>query len=329
MTRQTRHIEATSITLLGPCVTLKTSGLLTVLEVFDRSIYLRDLNGSIYCLGAPDLPMGPFNLHCTVWPDFQRLAHEAPIRGMLVGNDGSCLSFPSGIRLSYIDAERWHPNQPAPCTALSVSRSLERIRRMSLPQNAGLGRLLPMIFGLAPEGQPHDALDAELLKAGAAALTNLCDWLDQDETDGLTAAVHHLIGLGPGLTPSGDDVLAGMMFCFNVFDARDLLAPLERAVFDLAQFNTNSISHAYLQAASRGFVSAALHDVINALCLEAPDLEYRVRSLAEIGHSSGFDALLGTLLAVSALHKRAGNTAAPWFSSQAIEDVRFSFVSSL
>lgn len=303
--------------------------MLTVLEVFCRSIYLRDRAGSIYCLGAPNLPMGPFNLRCDIWPDFNKNGHEATTRGMLISNDGHCLSFPSGIRLSYSAAKRWHPSPPAPCTKSSVGCSLERIRQMSLPQNAGLGRLLPMIFGLAPVQQPRDAIDAELLKAGAGALAHLSDWLDQDDADGLATGVHSLIGLGPGLTPSGDDVLAGMMFCFHVFGARDLLGPLERAVFDLAQSNTHSISHAYLQAASHGFVSAALHNVIDALCANAPDLQYRVRSLAEIGHSSGFDALLGALLAISALHKRAGDTAAPWFSSQAVENVRFSFVPSL
>ena len=96
-----------------------------------------------------------------------------------------------------------------------------------------------------------------------------------------------LVGLGEGLTPSGDDVLVGWLAALKV-RGREVprLGSLKTA--------TNAISASFLDAAERGLFASALLGFVKALSRRetlAPALD----SLAAIGHSSGLDAALGVL----------------------------------
>ena len=108
-----------------------------------------------------------------------------------------------------------------------------------------------------------------------------------------------LIGLGPGLTPAGDDFVGGAMIALRVCGttAGDT-AHADRIAgwaLPLARTNTNRISRAHLECAARGEGHEALHDL---LCtFEKKHLE----RLARVGHTSGLDGAAGALLALTAV----------------------------
>jgi|GEM_PF-6692471 len=307
MLQHTKDTIAPKITQLGPCVVLNAAARMTVISAFSRSIYLSDQNGVILCLCDTTLPMGPFSLSCEFWSVLEKSLQGKIFKGATVANDGTHLFF-SEICLKYADAEKWQPELPEQHSMMQMRSALKRIRNMSFPSQGGLGRLLPTVLGKASSELPRDALDAALLTVGAEGLANLNTWFDLNGDYHIDAAAKCLVGLGPGLTPSGDDVLAGVMFCLHTFGQLGLLSSMRRIVLNLAEQRTNHISRAYLQASSRGFVSSMLHGVMNAICADAPDLELRIKALTSVGQSSGFDALLGMLLAIVALHKRPGGT---------------------
>lgn len=101
-----------------------------------------------------------------------------------------------------------------------------------------------------------------------------------------------LLGLGPGLTPSGDDVLSGLLYGLRHSSMRDSLAcdTLTRCIQTLAPERTNGVSADYLLALSMdapfGKMHDAWHDPVN-----------NAGALLGVGSNSGSEMLLGLLLA--------------------------------
>jgi hypothetical protein len=111
------------------------------------------------------------------------------------------------------------------------------------------------------------------------------------------ATLASLVGLGPGLTPSGDDLIGGALIALAAlgrFECRDVLWRHCIGLLD----RTNEISAAHLRAAALGYGAAALHTAIHAtMSGQVTSLRSALFALAAIGHTSGRDAFAGCLLA--------------------------------
>jgi len=111
--------------------------------------------------------------------------------------------------------------------------------------------------------------------------------------------VQLLQGRGSGLTPSGDDVVAGLMLADawkqpsnSARDARVKIAE---------QMRTTNLSKSFLHWAARGQSIAPVHDLIGAaLSPDGPRFFESVESLCAIGGSSGRALLAGLLLGLRA-----------------------------
>jgi hypothetical protein len=113
------------------------------------------------------------------------------------------------------------------------------------------------------------------------------------------AAVTYWVGRGPGLTPSGDDVLVGMVAALRFSGAIDSssLAPLRELVETAASRLTTEVSAEYLHYACRGMVNATVRDLLVALEREnTVGVLDAVDRLSRYGHTSGMDCVLGVLL---------------------------------
>ncbi len=107
-----------------------------------------------------------------------------------------------------------------------------------------------------------------------------------------------LIGLGPGLTPAGDDFVGGAMIALRAFGNGQLADRIAAWALPLATERTNRISRAHLECAAAGEGHEALHDL---LCFfDEPSLQ----RLARVGHTSGLDAAAGALRALPAYRWR-------------------------
>jgi hypothetical protein len=131
-------------------------------------------------------------------------------------------------------------------------------------------------------------------------------------TDKPAAAVARLLGRGPGLTPAGDDVLAGFLVGAGAFglDA----AGVRAAIAALAPARTTALSAALLWHASRGdcvdevaVVAAALiGDSQPQRCQVGPALG----QLLAVGHTSGAALAVGLVAAADAACRAAAGTTA-------------------
>jgi hypothetical protein len=111
--------------------------------------------------------------------------------------------------------------------------------------------------------------------------------------DGLRPAT--LVGAGPGLTPAGDDVLAGALVAASA-TADPRLAEWRRLTrAALASRSTTAVSRGLLEHAVDGYACAQLADAVTSLCQGAGSWEDPVGRLLAVGHSSGAALLTGVL----------------------------------
>ncbi len=121
---------------------------------------------------------------------------------------------------------------------------------------------------------------------------------------GFVAAATRLLGLGGGLTPSGDDYVGGALFALRLIHANDPDWLAAAATLrSLALQRTHAISAALFADLANGDSFAALHELVGAAMAHAPMqvLQAHARALAAIGHCSGWDMLAGVFGATGAL----------------------------
>lgn len=141
-------------------------------------------------------------------------------------------------------------------------------------------------FGLA--GHPDPRLLADHCAAGDLA--------------GAVEAAERIVGLGPGLTPSGDDVLAALLVALRSLGdslrhgATSLwLADwLGAAVTADADTRTTALAATLLHCAAHGQAGAEVAAVLRGVAGHEP-LEPAVRRLLAAGHTSGADLAWGLL----------------------------------
>jgi hypothetical protein len=232
-----------------------SQGMGEVCAVFRRSCYIRFPGERYACVGDASLGRGPLNA----------LVDE--------------LSLPAigeRVSLALEGAELWAP-PPAPRTPEPDIKALRDAARGRVPSE-GLGCLvLDAHNSLSGHAQPAlDALDRWLI--GNA--------LEDD--------AQMLIGLGPGLTPSGDDYLGGVLIALHQLQRRPQAQGLWRWL-EPRLARTSAISAAHLAAAAAGEGHETLHHCILTLCSPLPDWRGALQELDNVGHCSGWDSLAGVV----------------------------------
>ncbi len=163
-----------------------------------------------------------------------------------------------------------------------------RPRELKPERVAALARLLPERVG-AP-----GAFDGEIDSA-----------LERFRQGGESAALAAVLGVGEGLTPSGDDVLTGVL---AGLDAAHRIGPepgIQRdrlvAVLSSCPARTTRLSAQLLAAAATGRYPEPVLDVLEAIApreILRGQLEHTVRDLVSVGHTTGSDVLRGIVAAL-------------------------------
>ncbi|HEV8471299.1 MAG TPA: DUF2877 domain-containing protein [Methylomirabilota bacterium] len=160
----------------------------------------------------------------------------------------------------------------------------------------------PAGFGARLAGRPL-AFPLDGAAAAADALARACA---RDDAGAAAAAAMSLVGVGAGLTPSGDDFVGGAFFARAALARaaggdHDAWRAAADAVRARATRGTHRISAALLGDLLDGDGWASLHDCAVALGRgdDGPALA-AARRLAALGHSSGWDLLAGLLAGAGA-----------------------------
>jgi len=128
------------------------------------------------------------------------------------------------------------------------------------------------------------------------------DALERNDLFAFAASALKVLGLGHGLTPSGDDFVGGIFFALAHAPREAWAADLPAVRADVrcaARNSTNVISAALLDDLIDGASFACLHDLLAALNdNDLPAMAHAIEGLLRIGASSGADMLAGLLLAL-------------------------------
>ncbi|MDF2787202.1 MAG: hypothetical protein K0S80_300 [Neobacillus sp.] len=129
--------------------------------------------------------------------------------------------------------------------------------------------------------------------------------------DRISSAFSHavsLVGLGPGLTPSGDDFLTGLFTIFNMKNSP--FYPYRSFCEDVlkkARTLTNDISYMTLKKAANGKVRDSIISLLNSILVEDDqDLILSLNKLLNIGSSSGTDIAYGIVFGMEATIRAGG-----------------------
>jgi len=262
-----------------------------VLAVFDRACNLVTRDGDVLTLVIPRIGDGPLNV----------VVDGAS--GLFAGVSTSAVVKLEGDRLQvdglWVDLEGaavWEPRpdwETLRARRTAIGSWLPHLRALCL-RHAPAGSLLTLLGGPPPEDTSAHAILSTAQKATVALQEG---WAGDPQR--LHEGVVNLAGLGSGLTPAGDDFLAGAM----LWAWLDHFTPemLCRAVARVAAPRTTTLSAALLKATARGECSAAWHALISALSMgqrkgAGNKIAAAVHEILSRGATSGADSLAGFLL---------------------------------
>lgn len=269
-----------------------------VFAVFRRSFYCRSAGGPLILVGPETLGAGPLHV---LGAGSNEAGSRLPEVGMPVGVDlhGAGRGGSAPLTLGLCGAREWRPPPPPRWTPSSVRRSLAWLGRAAdRAPVEGVGRLIaPLAAGATGSG--HSLGGSILTQRAWPALVALTGWvreaLGPDRAAGPPPALAEgLVGLGPGLTPSGDDVLAGALLALHALDRADVAERVATWLDARLEGRTGLVSRAHLACAARGAGAAVLHDALGALASgDGEALAAATSAVGTLGHCSGWDGLVG------------------------------------
>jgi hypothetical protein len=210
--------------------------------------------------------------------------------------------------------EPWEPRPRVPSSAPPDLADRLRAVRVTVVAEGARESLLPLIWVSESD---RGGLPAGSLRSAAPAARMLVAAAIRRDATSVERAAGRLAGLGSGLTPSGDDVLAGFAAAWALVGASLTLDGTARRVVtgalrSGADAAASPIGRAWLEHACRGeLLEPMTRFVALLLAGTSLDLTPAVRGALAVGSSSGADWMVGFLLGTGAVLEAARRDR-PW-----------------
>lgn len=308
------YLEAVSI---GPSAFKSLNGDIKegkVHTVFRRVINIVWPDGNLSSISRVDVSNGPANI-VTSLPVASDFTPYGLGPGTLVWLDTDLTTLNIGsLSVSLKNATLWESplaHFRAPLPASQIQANLVKVERWLslLPSKSfGLAELFPHLEALRSGTYLPPAHTDPVTYLAGQAINSLLPALRIADRTSIKESASSLIGLGPGLTPSGDDYLAGLLLSLAI--AAKLLPEsfqpaqndLSNTVIELAPRLTNDLSCQMLLFAARGTGSELMENMVLALFCATQTKNSLIQAavdLSDVGASSGFDQLLGIMSGAS------------------------------
>jgi hypothetical protein len=234
-----------------------------ILHVFDKVCNLINEHGDVLSIVTQQIGNGPFNLVIDDKVSFSEYLNvESPIsihdNKLILGD----------LTINCAGAKLWSPRPD--WGKLHVHRNIVRIQVASLR----IANYQPFLS------------DSELSNFSTALVK-----VDISSVENITS---QLAGLGPGLTPAGDDFILGAVFAAWIIHPYEIATLLVKEITNTAAPLTTSLSAAWLRSAGKGDAGILWHHFFDALI--SHDHIQIIRAMDRIlatGETSGADALAG------------------------------------
>jgi len=277
-----------------------------VIGVFDWAINIL-FHEQLISLVAGSVERGPLNIVLRLPIDARQMSSLGVRAGDKVTMKTGRMKLCERYWVSFRSAEIYSPVTTFSRPVLSrreIESNIEVARKSAseFGKMAGLGELLSVFHTNAAVETVH-AKNLNIFASSALLrLVRLVQAIQPLKEAELRVAVRELIGLGPGLTPSSDDMLAALvllllLYSENTGEAVQESRLIAGAISREVKNRTTILSEEYLVQAALGrgnesvtrLCEAMLTEGIDSVCLET-------RRVLAIGETSGTDAVLGIVL---------------------------------
>jgi len=276
----------------------------TVHGVFDKAINIL-LSGALVSLVPGSVQKGPLNVILRMPVGQTRMSGLGVSVGDKVKVHGVALELSDHILILLGSARIYSFKQTFTVPILSndeIEANKEVMRKTALlfGNMAGLGQLLAII----PQETAKTPVKNLNIFASSALrrIVRFEQAFCSEKRNPLKESISELIGLGPGLTPSSDDMLAGLVLLCVLYEKNSGCAQhasrlAAKLVAEEAHGRTTLLSEEYLKQAALGRGNEQAMRLCTALLTESgKSVERETRRMLEIGESSGTDTVLGIVI---------------------------------
>ena len=270
----------------------------SVLAAFSKAIYLLTDTGELLWIVTEEAPM---HRRC--------VQISSPLPGLAAGSpfhvQDQRLMVDSTFAFEIEDSCVWNTPHLNTRQVLEITELSTRVQtlysNLDISQAKGFGNLIPHILSLSQNESinPLPEFADSILVFANPIVTDMAYACLEHEPSRISKNMDALIGMGAGLTPSGDDFLGGLLFAI-----KNIQTVYPDLNFDCAisiepyGTQTNLISFTLLRDLASGYAVAPLHTIIDGL-LSSQNLEHicsSVSQISQVGHSTGWDMLTGLLV---------------------------------
>ena len=261
---------------------------------FERVVDLINQESDVLAISSHEIGAGPFSL-----------VLEAGVFPGKIPSNTQLLVFENGLWLGdwLIDAgeaELWNPKPNWQKLTGQRKKRLwaAQIVREELTHHAELDSLARLVLNPVASSP----LPARILQAAEQNIPLLFMSIQKADSILLRKAAMGLAGLGPGLTPAGDDLLLGAMHGIWATRTEREAEELTGTIARTASPRTHVLSAAWLLAAGEGEADEPWHAVVEAIARQDEGiLRKAISRILPTGHTSGSDALGGFLGVLEAM----------------------------
>jgi hypothetical protein len=268
-------------------------------SVFVRACNIETDSGELVTLLAAGSGNLPHGIRCAspVVPLYARLR-----QGQAATLEGATLRIPdAGFVVDLSRAAVWNGTIAAVSLGLCGAEGHGGLRELceTLREHAPDQGIAQVLFS---SGSPYSTLECALVARMTRTLPILARATETGDARAVVSALSALVGLGAGLTPAGDDFIAGYLAALWSRSHREpviaaLLRALSATVGQLS-LHTNAISRQILLDALQGHFAERLTEVARCVC-GGGDVHGATMRALEVGHSSGADVSCGLLFGYS------------------------------
>lgn len=272
---------------------LRTHHTLKVVGTARRGIYLQSVWNQILYLSCEPF-RGPLTINLRDVPN----SFNSVQSGEMINITDQVLEFPkSNLGIEITRPLVWKPGPPPEYCHTPTDQLQSVIEKARNIQKDG--RYLALLDFPSPKST-H--LPSEL--AGIEEhMPKIVKSLAEGNSAEIFSDMHHILGIGPGLTPIGDDLLLGILLAVKRTKTyqrwTDDQIQFEHNFINAAALKTTRISWSLLQCALEGTADERLIRVLDSLIAGRVIPDQDLEALLDWGSSSGIGVLAGMLLVLT------------------------------
>lgn len=272
---------------------LKSKCIGSVHSVFNKVINFQTTNGQIYSILQYEIDNGPYSLRINSidesFSDLNIKVNDA----VKFESNYLCIN---AFNVKMNDLNVWEPNEfKFNEKHLPAFRKNIEVFNETVHSNGSPGGTYYYYFKNNFSSMP--LYDASVVEKKLCYRISAFLWCIQNEPEKVGFYIKKIIGFGYGLTPSGDDYLAGFITSLtkaSSYKASSCVA-LIADVLKNKQISTTDISNMMIQASLEGKISERMNDFMECLLLHRckERLKESILTALSVGSMSGTDFIIG------------------------------------